>query len=190
MTLTRVRVVAVMTLAALLAGGGPAVAQNRPHTLAVTGDFAGDPVNAMQRLCVGTDGPYLELRGHFSGAITSSDPRLTGTLDFMADQALVSLASGLGTFKGRFQVSGASGAQTAQGQFFTVVTDGGLNHGFALGKVRNADGSGTDDFFARFQSTLDASLHVDGRFGDPTGDVRLPAVVQGGTCSGQWTRVP
>jgi hypothetical protein len=189
MTVTHTRIISVMTFVAVLAGSSPALAQgNAPHTLSVTGAFTGDPVNAMQRLCVGVEGPYLELRGHFSGAITSSDPRLTGTLDFMAEQALVSLATGLGTFKGRFQVSDASGAQTAQGQFFTVVTDGGLNHGFALGTVMGAGGA-ADDFFARFQSTLDASLHVAGHFGD-VGDVRLPAVIQGGTCSGRWTRVP
>ena len=191
MTVARAQFIAVITLATILGAGSPALAQNNPpHTVAVTGEFRGDPVNAMQRLCVGVDGPYLELRGHFSGVITSSDPRLTGTLDFMAEQALVSLVSGLGTFKGRFQVSDASGAQTAQGQFFTVVTDGGLNHGFALGKVAGEEGGGADDFFARFQSTLDLSLHVEGHFGDPPGDIRLPAVVQGGTCTGKWTRVP
>jgi hypothetical protein len=190
MTVTRARIVALITFAVALGGGSLALAQsNPPHTLSVTGDFAGDPVNVMQRLCVGVEGPYLELRGHFSGAITSSDPRLTGTLDFMAEQALVSLVTGLGTFKGRFQISDASGAQTAQGQFFTVVTDGGLNHGFALGKVMGGSDGAADDFFARFQSTLDASLHVAGHFGD-FGDVRLPAVVQGGQCSGKWTRVP
>jgi hypothetical protein len=190
MTVTRARIVALITFAVALGGGSLALAQsNPPHTLSVTGDIAGEPVNVMQRLCVGVEGPYLELRGHFSGAITSSDPRLTGTLDFMAEQALVSLVTGLGTFKGRFQISDASGAQTAQGQFFTVVTDGGLNHGFALGKVMGGSDGAADDFFARFQSTLDASLHVAGHFGD-FGDVRLPAVVQGGQCSGKWTRVP
>jgi hypothetical protein len=190
MTMTRARILPVLTLAGVLVGGSLALAQNNPpHTLHVTGAFSGSPVNAMQRLCVGAEGPYLELRGHFSGAITSSDPRLTGTLDFMAERALVSLATGLGTFKGRFHVSDAAGAQTAQGQFFTVVTEGGLNHGFALGKVMSAGGSGADDFFATFNSVLDASLNVSGHFGD-VGDPRLPAVVQGGQCSGRFERVP
>jgi hypothetical protein len=186
MTVTRARILALLTLAGILGGTSVAFAQ---HTQPVTGTFTGDPVNVMQRLCVGTDGPYLELRGHFSGAIVTSDPRLTGTLDFMAEQALVSLASGLGTFRGRFQISDAAGAQTAQGQFFTVVTEGGLNHGFALGKVMDSAGGAADDFFATFNSTLDASLHVAGGFG-VIGDPRLPAVVQGGSCSGRWMRVP
>ena len=192
MTVARARYVAVITLAIVFGGDRVALAQNNPpHTQPVIGTFTGDPVNAMQRLCIGVEGPYLELRGLFSGAITSSDPRLTGTLEFMAEHALVSLATGLGTFKGRFQVFDASGAQTAQGQFFTVVTESGLNHGFALGQLMSdGGGGGTDDFFARFQSTLDPALHVEGHFGDPAGDVRLPAVVQGGTCSGRWIQVP
>jgi hypothetical protein len=186
MATKRVQILTVLTLASMLIGGGSAVAQ---QTTAVTGTFNGAPVNVMTRTCAGADGPYLELRGHFSGAIVSSDPRLTGTLDFMAEQALVNLASGLGTFKGRFQVVSAAGAQTAQGQFFTVVTEGGLNHGFALGRVSNASGGAAEEFFATFNSVLDASLNVTGSFGE-AGDPRNPAVVQSGTCSGKFTRVP
>src|SRR5688572_20316225 len=132
MTLTRVRILTVLTLASILSGGRPAAAQ---QTKAVTGTFTGAPVNVMTRTCAGADGNYLELRGHFSGAMVASDPRLTGTLDFMAEEALVNVVTGLGTFRGRFQISNAAGAQTAQGEFLTVVTEGGLNHGFALGKV-------------------------------------------------------
>jgi hypothetical protein len=185
MTVTRIRTLAVLPLVGILSAGGAAFAQ---QTQAVTGTFNGAPVNVMTRTCVGADGNYLELRGHFSGAIVSSDPRLTGTLDFMAEEALVNSVTGLGTFRGRFQVSNASGAQTASGQFFTVVTEGGLNHGFALGRVMNAGGA-AEEFFGTFNSVLDASLNVAGQFGG-VGDPRLPAVVQGGTCSGRFTRVP
>lgn len=185
MTKTRGRILAGLTLVGILGGGGAAVAQ---QTTAVTGTFNGAPVNVMTRTCAGADGPYLELRGHFSGAIVSSDPRLTGTLDFMAEQALVNVVTGLGTFRGRFQVSNAAGAQTAQGEFLTVVTEGGLNHGFATGKVMNADGP-AESFFANFNSVLDSSFNVTGHFGG-TGDPRLPAVIQGGNCSGKFTRIP
>lgn len=186
------KVGAAMLAAAIVAGAdGVAIAQgNMPRTEPVTGMFSGSPVNARQRVCEGQDGPYVEIRGHFSGTIISSDPRLTGTLDFMAEPALVSLATGLGTFRGRFRVAeGATGKQTAQGEFFTVVTEGSLNHGFALGQVTNAGNGATDSFFATFESTLDTALNVSGRFGG-AGDVRLPAVVQGGHCSGPFTQVP
>jgi hypothetical protein len=140
-------------------------------------------------MCEGQDGPYLEIRGHFSGVITSSDPRLTGNLDFMAEPALVNLASGLGTFRGRFRISNAAtGLQTAQGEFLTVVTEASLNHGFALGKVMNQSGPAAD-FFGSFESTFDASLNVSGQFGG-VGDARTPAVVQSGHCSGPFTQVP
>ena len=175
----------VVTSVVLIAQG------NRPRTDPVSGVFTGGPVNAKQRVCEGEDGAYLEIRGHFSGTIASSDPRLTGTLDFMAEPALVNLTTGLGTFRGRFQVSDPSSRQqTAPGEFFTVVTEGFLNQGFALGTVNNSGGGGaTDSFFARFESTFDPSLNVSGHFGG-AGDPRTPAVVQGGHCSGQFTPVP
>jgi hypothetical protein len=178
-------------LSAIICGTtSTAVAQgNGPRTEPVTGTFSGSPVNARQRFCSGQDGLYLEIRGHFSGTITSSDPRLTGTLDFMAEPALVNVATGLGTFRGRFRVSDESGRQTAQGEFFTVVTEASLNHGFAVGHVTNAGNGPAASFFATFESRLDAALNVTGRFGG-SGDPRLPAVVQGGHCSGPFTQVP
>jgi hypothetical protein len=188
------RFVLVGLVAAALAGAAPHVGAqgNGPRTTSVTGTFTGDPVNAKQRVCVGQDGPYLEIRGQFSGAISSSDPRLTGTLDFSSEPALVNLTTGLGTFRGRFQITNSTtGMQTAQGQFFTVVTEGRLNHGFALGTLVNNGGGATDDLFATIQSTFDAALHVNGVFGITTaGDPRLPAVVQGGHCDGPFTQVP
>jgi hypothetical protein len=180
----------VAILFALVAAGTSAVAQgNLPRTQPVSGMFTGSPVNAKQRLCQGQDGMYLEIRGHFSGSITSSDPRLTGTLDFMAEPALVNLTTGFGTFRGRFRIiDAATHMQKAEGEFFSVVTEGSLNHAFALGKVANAGGA-SDDFFASFTSTFDPALNVNGQFGG-SGDPRAPAVVQGGHCSGPFTQVP
>lgn len=191
MSSRRVKTIAGIVSCAIAVGGAAVLAQgNRPRTEPVAGVFSGSPVNAKQRVCEGADGAYLEVRGHFSGAISSSDPRLTGTLDFMAEPALVNLTTGLGTFRGRFRISDpATGKQTAQGEFYTVVTEGFLNHGFALGTVMNTGGGAADSFVARFQSTFDASLNVSGQFGG-AGDARTPAVVQGGHCSGPFVAVP
>jgi hypothetical protein len=188
----RSRVFAIAIAVAVIgASGAAALAQdNRPRTQPVNGTFTGSPVNARQRTCQGQDGLYLEIRGHFAGTIASSDPRLAGNLEFMAEPALVNLATGFGTFRGRFRiVDPATGMQKAEGQFFSAVTEGSLNHAFALGKVTNAGGGQTDDFFGNFQSTFDAGLNVSGQFGG-AGDPRTPAVVQGGQCSGPFTRVP
>jgi hypothetical protein len=161
-----------------------------PRTEPVSGTFVGSPVNVRQRVCEGRDGPYLEIRGHFSGTIASSDPRLTGTIDFMAEPALVNLATGFGTFKGTLRVSDAmTSEQTAHGQFFTVVTEASLNHGFAVGNVMNAGGGAADAFFVRFESTFDPALNVSGAFGG-VGDPRTPGVIQGGHCTGPFTRMP
>jgi hypothetical protein len=188
----RLFVVVPVLVASVGLAAGIAVAQgNRPHTEAVTGEFNGAPVNVMRRTCMGEDGPYLELRGQWAGTITSSDPRLTGNLEFMANPALVSLATGLGTFRGTFSISDPiTNQQTARGEFHTVVTEGTLNHGFALGKVTGEDGGAADDFSGNLKSTIDPlTLVVAGEFGG-TGDPRTPAVIQGGHCSGRFTRVP
>jgi hypothetical protein len=182
--------VAVLTVI-VSAGSTVAFAQgNQPRTKEVAGTFTGSPQNVKQRTCVGQDGAYLEIRGLFSGTITSNDTRLTGNLEFMAEPALVNLDTGLGTFRGRFRVFDAiTRMQKAQGEFLTVVTEGNLNHGFAHGTVTNAAGGPADDFFARFESTLGLGLVVTGHFGT-TGSPRTPAVVQGGHCSGPFVQVP
>jgi hypothetical protein len=184
-------VIPAVCVAILGAVGTSGAQDNRPHTEAVMGTFLASPDNVMQRTCVGQDGDYLEIRGRFVGTIASSDPRLTGELEFMAEPALVNLATGLGTFRGRFAVRDPdTRMQTAQGEFHTVVTEGALNHGFALGKTTGQRGEPSDDFFANFKSTLDGSLNVTGEFGATAADPRTPAVVQGGRCSGQFMRVP
>jgi hypothetical protein len=115
---------------------------------------------------------------------------LAGNLEFMAEPALVNLTTGFGTFRGRFRiVDPTTGMQKAEGEFFSVVTEASLNHAFALGKVTNAGTEPSDDFFASFKSTFDASLNVSGQFG-VSGDARTPAVVQGGHCSGPFIQIP
>jgi hypothetical protein len=189
----RLFVVVPVLVASVGLGVGTAVAQgNRPHTEAVSGEFNGAPVNVMRRFCPGEDGHlYLELRGQWAGTITSTDPRLTGNLEFMAQPALVDTVTGLGTFRGTFSISDpVTNQQTARGEFHTVVTEGSLNHGFALGKVTGEDGGPADDFSGNLKSTIDPdTLVVIGQFGG-VGDPRTPAVIQGGHCSGRFTRVP
>jgi hypothetical protein len=144
------------------------------------------PVDAKRRLCEGQDGPYLEIRGRFAGFVLSSDPRLSGGIEFMAEPALVNLATGFGTFQGRFRiVDPQTGMQKAEGEFHTVVTESSLNHGFAVGKVMNQGTGESDSLFTNFKSTFDASLNVNGEFGG-MGDPRTPGVVQGGHCSGPF----
>lgn len=187
----RPHVFAIAVVSAVIgAGSAVALAQgSRPRTQPASGIFTASPVNAKQRICDGQDGLYLEIRGHFAGAVTSSDPRLAGNLEFRAEPALVNLTSGFGTFRGRFRIVDPTTAMLkAEGEFFSVVTEASLNHAFALGKVINAGAGPSDDFFASFKSTFDAALNVSGQFGG-AGDARTPAVVQSGHCSGQFTQI-
>jgi hypothetical protein len=186
----RSKVGLVITVLGLCLPALAGAANQGPLTEPVSGSFSGSPVNVKQRVCQGQDGPYLELRGQFAGTIASSDPRLTGALEFVANPALVNLATGLGTFQGRFQIlEAATGRQSAQGEFLTVVTGGGLNHGFAFGNVANQGAGAAANFFARFESILDASLNVTGTFGG-VGDPTTPAVIQSGHCDGPFTSIP
>ena len=190
--MSRKQVLVVTALLVMMVGGSRvALAQeNAPRTQPVTGAFTAAPLNAKQRVCRGQDGEYLEIRGLFSGVITSSDPRLSGNLEFMAEPALINLTTGFGTFRGRFRIADATtGMQKAQGRFITVITEASLNHGFAFGTLMNAAGGPADDLFASFEATLDASLNVSGQFGG-VGDPRTPGVVQGGHCSGPFAQVP
>ena len=175
-----------LALAVGIAVGGVAAASGdkRPRTEAVTGTFQASPANAKTRTCQGQDGAYLQIRGKWQGPITSSDPRFTGTLTFTA-RALVNTTTGLGTFNGVFRVRQANGKTGARGQFATVVTEGSLNHGFAIGKVARGPGpgEGAGIFHTNFESRVDQALNVTGTFGG-TGQPRDPAVIQSGSCVG------
>src|SRR5687768_11487703 len=182
----RLAALAGLVLAAGVAVGAVAAASGdkRPRTEAVTGTFQASPIKAKTRTCTGQDGAYLQIRATWRGTITGSDPRLTGTLTFKA-RALVNVTTGLGTFQGAFHVRQANGRRGAKGLFATVVTDGNVNHGFAIAKVpRGPDpGEGPGIFHANFESTVDPALNVVGRFGG-AGQARDPAVIQSGSCRG------
>jgi hypothetical protein len=162
---------------------------NRLRTRPVTGTFRASPVEVNRRLCEGQDGLYMELRGQWAGTSASSDPRLSGRLEFTTEPALVNVNTGFGTFIGRFKiVDPVSGAHKVEGEFRTVITEASLNHGFALGKVISRGAGEAETFWASFKSVLDVSLNVTGQFGG-LGDARTPAVIQGGQCKGRFTDV-
>ena len=172
----------VLAVGIAVSGVAAASSDERPRTEGVTGTFQASPVNAKTRTCQGQDGAYLQIRGTWKGTITSSDPRLTGSLKFTA-RALVNTTTGLGTFAGAFRIKQANGRTGARGEFATVVTEGSLNHGFAIAKVsRGPDpGEGAGIFHGNFESTVDQALNVVGKFGG-TGQPRDPAVIQSGSC--------
>jgi hypothetical protein len=193
--INRLTMVGALLVAAATAGD-VALASDGPSTKEVTGSFTAKPAGAKKRLCVGEDGTYLEVSGKFAGTITSSDARVSGALEFNA-HALVNITTGFGNFEGTFSVRSEAPGGGARGVFYTVVTNGGLNHGFARGKLGGGDddgehdgeGGGGADFFARYQAVTDADLNVTGGFGT-AGDLRLPAIIQTGRCSGRWVKVP
>jgi hypothetical protein len=172
--------------------------KGRPRTEPVSGTLAASPVNVKQRICQGEDGTYIDIRGTFAGEITSSDPRLTGELEFTAERAIVNVVTGYGTFRGQFRIlDPMTGRRKAEGEFFTVITEASLNHGFAVGTLSSRrgassgreEGESSERFLASYNATMDAALNVTGHFGD-AGDPRLPAVIQTGRCSGPFLPFP
>ena len=192
MSFARRVVVAIAILVIVLAVSNErAVAQgNAPSTQPITGVFTAAPADVKERTCEGADGSYVEFRGLFTGVITSSDPRLTGDLEFRAEPALINFSTGFGTFQGRFRVTDpTTGLQTAEGQFRTVVTETSVNHGFAVGDLMNQGTGAASSFFANLTSRFDSFLNLRGQFGGED-DSRTPAVIQGGHCTGRFGRVP
>jgi hypothetical protein len=185
---------AVLVTAAMV--GDVALASDAPRTDPVVGAFTAKPANVKTRTCKGEDGAYLEVSGTFAGDIVSKDPRVSGKLEFLA-HALVNTTTGFGNFEGTFTISSTAPGGGARGTFATVVTDVGLNHGFARGRLGGGEdgehdgenGEGGADFFARYEAVVDAGLNVKGAFGG-AGDPRAPAIIQSGRCSGRWTRFP
>src|SRR4051794_5904137 len=104
-------------IAGVVATGDLAFAGDSPSTQPVNGSFTAKPVNAKRRTCGGEDGAYLEVSGKFAGNIASSDPRVTGTLEFNA-HALVNATTGLGNFEGTFAIRSDAPGGGARGVFF------------------------------------------------------------------------
>jgi hypothetical protein len=183
----RFTIVAIPVVTALIASAGVAVADNQPQTDPVAGSFTAQAVKVRERTCTGADGPYLELRGQWQGVIASSDPRVSGRLEFKANPALINVVTGLGTFTGPFKIiDELTGRTKAEGEFHTVVTRGANNDGFALGKAKRAGDKPAGRFFANFRSLVGPrpDYPVQGAFGTTDDDGLMPAVIQSGQCSG------
>src|SRR4051794_25121821 len=113
----------VFAVAALAAGAAAIAGTGRgPTTERAAGTYTLAPVNVKQRTCTGTDGTYVQARGVLEGASTSSDPRFNGRVQVVIERALVNLATGNGTSRGRVTWWDASGRRTVTATYHEVVT--------------------------------------------------------------------
>lgn len=153
-----------------------------PRTDRVAASFGTSRLVApSDRFCTGEDGEYMERHDEFRGSITSTDPRVTGTLTVKAD-LLVNLNTGDGTIHGTWEILDPSaGNLKLTGRFNGVVTALVTFKGLAWANVIGEGGS-----------VLVANLSLDvvgdtavGNIGFPlTGSLADPAVIQTGSCSG------
>lgn len=153
-----------------------------PRTDRVTASFGTARITMpSDRFCTGEDGEYMERHDEFEGPITSTDPRLSGTLTVRAD-LLVNLDTGDGTIHGTWEIRDPSTASLKlTGRFNGVVTALVTFKGLAWAKI---SGEGGAVLVANLSVTVAGDMAA-GNIGFPlSGSVADPAVIQTGSCSG------
>jgi hypothetical protein len=120
-------------LAALSLAAGVAVAGSQSsETTPVTADFHADLVNPKSRAC---DASHSVFRGTFKGAITSSDPRLSGDIAAKT-RSVVNTDTGWGRSVGKVVIRDASsGHPKFEGRAVTVLEPDGGGEGFLTGRT-------------------------------------------------------
>lgn len=149
-------------------GGGPSSIQ------ATSATFGADTVSDVHSSsCTGADGTYVRTRAKYTGAATSTDPRLNGTLEVRAS-TVYNTTTNLGVVDGRFRVTTAGGH--TDGRFRAVDTNGSLA-GFAEGRAKDVHAN----LLANLSATFDpATGFEDGQLGG--GSAPDTAVFVSGHC--------
>lgn len=130
--------------------------------------------------CQGDDGPYSQSEVRFSGSLTSTDSRVTGTLS-VHGFFLVNTLLQKGTGGGTFSIKDSNGDVRMQGRFEGVITTLGRFKGLARARLPNGARM-TTNFSVIVSPQLNTAA---GNFGSPlTGVESDPAVIQSGSCSG------
>ena len=183
--------------AAVLGVGGLATAQStgRAETDRVTATFNADFISSSRKPCTGQDGEYVhQVQAKYTGAITSTDPRLTGQLEITTDSVVRDTPDGdspdplpvFGTVEGHVQIK--QGGEVVTSGLFSGVVDGPRVEGFITGRSKAMPPEETfesGELFAHFNSTIapDGDL-VGGTLGGPDASPNDPGVIQSGNCPG------
>ena len=109
----------------ILVAAGVALAHGSPGTMqSVSASFDATTVsNLVSRTCTGGDGTYTMTKATYTGAATSDDTRLNGTLTVKA-RTVYNTTTNLGVVDGKFRVEGTSGR--SEGHFRAVDNNGTL----------------------------------------------------------------
>jgi Flp pilus assembly pilin Flp len=136
-----------------------------------------------ERTCTGTDGTYRDARETFTGTVTSSDPRLAGTIE-LRTSSFINQDKGLGTTSGKVTLRDAqTGALKAKGALVAVNTERGVLNGFLSARLKAGGGTLSANVTATFNAD---GTQVTGELGG--GAAQNTAVVQDGHCSGRIAR--
>jgi hypothetical protein len=133
----RLAALAALVLAALAAAGVAVAGHRSQSSQAAAASFdAGSVTKTHTHSCVGADGTYQDTNATYTGAASSSDPRLNGALTIRA-HSIVNATTGIGWVEGSFRVRG-SGAG-AHGTLRAAVA-GGHAVGSVTGQAEHAQG--------------------------------------------------
>ena len=167
-----------------------------PQTDRVRATFDVSASSVQARVCRGDDGRYFELRGTYTGSITSASPWLTGDLALRV-HAVHNDTTQDGTVVGTFVVRDPATARPqVVGELAGVESaDVPGPHGFMLGRVAGdrSDPAGGDlpgHLFANFTSAVAPGGHLTGQLGGNAEGTAAPAVIQEGHCTGPWRPFP
>jgi len=138
-------------------------------TAAVSAGFAAAPAAGnSSKTCTGGDGTYVISKGDWSGAATSSNARLSGTIRIRGELG-VNQTTGLGWLTGRVRIDGGSnGSNDATGDLRGAIVNGKLT-GFVSGTVHD-EGA----VFGSLVATVGTAGLTDGQLG---GGSSTPAAI-------------
>jgi hypothetical protein len=171
---------AVAALVTLVASG-VAVAKERSNTSKtdpVAATFTAERTKVSEQTCTGSDThTYRVAREEFRGTVTSTDPRLAGTL-VVRTKSVIDNTNGFGRTSGTATVLGTDGKKKASGEFVAVNSERGTLNGVLVGRVKAASATqpaGT--LIANFRSQFAANgLSFTGELGAGVG--QNTAIVQ------------
>lgn len=183
----RVRFLAVLVVLALIGTGAAIATGGSPTTDTVAAEVDAVQTQLLgQAFCLGQDGFYRQAVSEFRGAVTSSDPRLSGNIVAVA-RTLINLATGFGTEQVSAVITDpATGKVKGRPKLVGVISPGSTSNGAILGTARGAGELPGGALTGNYTAVVDpatGALHVEfgsGNTGATNG--ANTAVIQRGSC--------
>jgi len=175
----KLKFLGVATLLTLVASG-VAVAHEGTKTSKTdpaAATFTAERTQVSEKTCTGSDGhTYRVAHEEFRGTVTSSDPRLAGTL-VLKTRSVIDQTNGLGQTFGHASLRSADRKNTGKASLVAVNTQRGILDGILTGFVRGSGDAKGGNLVANFRAVFAANgLSFTGELGG--GASQNTAVIQ------------